>query len=104
MTGRSNERIKENLEFLAANGAKIAIRIPFVPGCNTALAEVEETGKYLSRFHLEEVRLLAYHSMARSKYAALQIPDTMPDVPSPAETKLKAAVAVLKNYGIPAMY
>ena len=104
LTGRSNERIKENLEFLAANGAKIAIRIPFVPGCNTALAEVEETGKYLSRFRLEEVRLLAYHSMARSKYAALQIPDTMPDVPSPAETKLKAAVAVLKNYGIPAMY
>ena len=42
--------------------------------------------------------------MARSKYAALQIPDTMPDVPSPAEADLKAAVTVLKSYGIPAMY
>ena len=103
LTGQNNELIKENLEFLAANGAKIAIRIPFVPGCNSALSELEETGKYLSRFCLEEVRLLPYHTLARSKYAALQLTDTMPEAAAPTPAELNAAVEILKQYGLPAI-
>ena len=103
LTGQNNELIKENLEFLAANGAKIAIRIPFVPGCNSALSELEETGKYLSRFRLEEVRLLPYHALARSKYAALQLTDTMPEAAAPTPAELNAAVEILKQYGLPAI-
>ena len=101
LTGQGNEKIKENLEFLAANGAKIAIRIPFVPGCNSAQEEVEAAGKYLSRFQLEEIRLLPYHALARSKYAALQMPDTMPQVQPPTAAELESAAGILKKYNLP---
>jgi pyruvate-formate lyase-activating enzyme len=64
---------------------------------------LEETGKYLSRFCLEEVRLLPYHALARSKYAALQLTDTMPEAAAPTPAELNAAVEVLKQYGLPAI-
>ena len=34
LTGQGNECIKSNLEFLSSRGARIEIRIPFVPGFN----------------------------------------------------------------------
>ena len=101
LTGQPNELIKENLECLAAEEAEIAIRIPFIPGYNTASSEIEATGEYLARFRLKEVRLLPYHDLARSKYAALQMPDTMPASSEAMADDLKIARRILKEYGLP---
>ena len=100
LTGQTNEQTKENLQFLSENGARIEIRIPFVPGCNDSSENMEATGKFLSPLKIETVKLLPYHSLACSKYAAIQAENTLPEVGSPDETAIQQAVSVLKKYGI----
>jgi pyruvate formate lyase activating enzyme len=100
LTGQPNELIKSNLEFLSSSGARIEIRIPFVPGCNDSVENMESTGEFLGKLNIEKVKLLPYHSLARNKYKALQMPDTMPEVDAPADEKIAAAAEILKKYGL----
>ena len=100
LTGQGNERIKANLEFLSARNARIEIRIPFVPGCNDSPENMEATGAFLGKLQIECVKLLPYHALARNKYAALQMPDTMPFAASPTEEEIAEAVQILQRYGL----
>lgn len=102
LTGQNNELIKSNLKFLSDRGARIEIRIPFVPGCNDSDENMEQTGAFLGELDIECVKLLPYHALARNKYAALQLPDTMPEAESPSEERIAAAAAILKKYGLDA--
>lgn len=102
LTGQSNKWICENLKFLSANGAKIEIRIPFVPGCNDSDENMAATGKFLGTLNITCVKLLPYHALARSKYAALGLPDTMVQTKSPADDALHHAANILKEYGLDA--
>ena len=76
-TGVSNEPIKRNLERLVAANAKIEVRCLVVPGCTEDMparyAYLESIG--IARDNVVE---LEYHDYARSKYLALNLPDTMP--------------------------
>lgn len=100
LTGQGNECIKSNLEFLSSRGARIEIRIPFVPGCNDSPENMESTGAFLGKLQIECVKLLPYHALARNKYAALQMPDTMPHAEAPAEEEIAKAVQILQRYGL----
>lgn len=103
LTGQTNERIVQNLRRLSDAGARIEIRMPLVPGCNDDLATLHGIGRLLGALHIEKMRVLPYHSMARSKYCALGMPDTMPDVPSPDDAQIAAAVEILQGYGVKAI-
>ena len=100
LTGQTNERIKENLSFLSDSGAEIEIRIPFVPGCNDDLRNLEQTGIFLSKLNLTAIKLLPYHSLARSKYLALEMPDTMPEAEAPSEETIQSAAEILRSFGL----
>lgn len=100
LTGQSNERIRENLTFLSDSGANIEIRIPFVPGCNDDLRNMEQSGEFLGTLNLSAVKLLPYHSLARSKYLALEMKDTMPEAESPSEETIQSAAEILRSYGL----
>ena len=100
LTGQPNEVIKSNLEFLSAQKARIEIRIPFVPGCNDSQKNMEQTGEFLGKLNIGSVKLLPYHALARNKYAALRLPDTMPLADSPTEEMIGAAVEILQKYGL----
>ena len=101
LTGQGNEPILDNLRFLSEHGAKIEIRIPFVPGCNDSERDLEASGRFLSSLNnVQCVKLLPYHSLARSKYAALGMVDTMPRVESPSDAALHHAAEILKQYGL----
>ena len=101
LTGRSNERILENLRFLSENGARIEIRIPFVPGCNDSVENLEAAGKILGSLRgILGVKLLPYHSLARTKYSSLGMADTMPRTGSPDDDALHRAAAVLERFGL----
>ena len=89
LTGQSNEIIKSNLKFLSDSGARIEIRIPFVPGCNDSDENMEQTGEFLGKLNIECVKLLPYHALARNKYLALQMTDTMPEADSPTDEQLQ---------------
>ena len=101
LTGQSNERILENLRFLSEKGARIEIRIPFVPGCNDSVENLEATGRILGSLRgILCVKLLPYHALARTKYASLGMPDTMPQADSPDDDALHRAAAVLERFGL----
>ena len=76
-TGQDNRLILENLRYLDEMGANIEIRIPVVPGHNqNQLPAIYDFLKTLHRMPV--VKELAYHNYAGSKYAALNIPNTLP--------------------------
>ena len=93
LNGCGNELILENLKKLDATGKNIEIRMMLAPEQNMAPTDLQAAGKFLAPFkNISAIRLLAYHSLARSKFRAVGHPDTMPDVPSPdAETLERAA-------------
>ena len=100
-TGAGNQRILENLRRLAAQDVPLEVRLPLIPGINDAPAHLQSVGEFLlSLPSTPSVRLLPYHSLARSKYEAIGRPDTMPDVPSPDATAIARATQVLAAAGL----
>lgn len=103
LTGAGNERILDNLRRLSDAGARIEIRMPLVPGANDGMDTLERIGALLGGLNVETMRVLPYHALARSKYAALGKPDTMPDVPSPDDGAIARAVTALRAHGVNAV-
>lgn len=97
-TGVSNSLILDNLLFLDGAGAKIEVRIPYVPGCNDG--EMGKIARFLSGLcGVKKIRLLPYHSFARSKYEALEKEVTLPSVIPTKEELEKARELIRKISG-----
>lgn len=100
-TGKENGIILENLRYLLANGCRVEIRYPYVPGYNDG--ECEKIGAFLQDTHFAgKVKVLGYHNFAGSKYEALCMENTMPEVKVTAED-VEKAVVILKSFGIHAI-
>ncbi len=83
-TGYTNELILENIKFIDNLGKKIEVRIPFVPNFNSG--EVEKIHVFLKEIkNLTAVKVLAYHNYASSKYDALGLENTLPEITPSAE-------------------
>lgn len=77
-TGQTNKQILDNLKYLDESGAKLEIRIPYVPGFNEE--QIPMIAEFLSSFqNIIRVRVLPYHNFAGSKYQALGLDTTMPE-------------------------
>ena len=84
-TGFSNKLILENLTYLSENfPGDIIIRIPIIPGFNDSDAELLKMRSFLDGINYKKIELLAYHSMAKSKYEALSKEFTSFPVPDEA--------------------
>lgn len=98
-TGKDNSLILENLARLDAAGARIEVRIPFVPDCNAV--DLPRIAAHLATLkNLTGVRLLPYHDLAGAKYAAIERKNTLP-LALPTEPLLEEARAVLCAFGLP---
>ncbi len=97
VTGQGNKLIINNLQRLSNCGAKIEVRLPLIPGCNNSEKNLRESGIFLGSLKLERIKVLPFHSMARSKYPALGMRDTMPDVPEQDEKALQQAIKILNG-------
>ncbi|WP_458462653.1 glycyl-radical enzyme activating protein [Paenibacillus sp.] len=102
LTGMGNERILENLQRLSECNKRIEIRMPFVPGCNSDDDTLHGIGAFLGKLNIERMRVLPYHDLARGKYAALNLIDTMPQVEAPTDELLAHAVEILHSHGVQA--
>ena len=103
-TGCGNELILENLVNLSKSGKPIEIRMPLIPQYNMDENDIRLAGEFLSRLeNITAVRLLAYHAMARSKFTAIGVEDTMPHVESPTADDLEAVADILRGYGLNAI-
>lgn len=76
-TGQSNKIILENLLYLESLGKDVEIRIPYVPEYNSD--QIEKIAIFLSKLrHIKSIKVLPYHNYAGTKYAALNMENTLP--------------------------
>ncbi len=78
-TGKSNQKILENLDFICKNGAKVCLRLPIIPEINDNTAHfkaiVEVSQKYEA---IKSVELMPYHNWGQHKYEEIGL--TTPDI------------------------
>ena len=91
LTGQDNTVILNNLKRLSDRdrGVSVEIRIPLIPGTNDSPENLRRTGKILRELRIERAKVLPYHDLARSKYAALSMEDALPAAASPSEAALQ---------------
>lgn len=100
-TGKDNSLILENLKNLDELGARVEIRYPLVPGYNDG--ECSKIGEFLSGLkNVKRIKVLAYHDLARSKYSALGLTDTLPGVKA-VRDDVQKAVDILASFGLEAI-
>ena len=97
-TGYSNKLILENIKYIDSCNKAIEVRIPYVPDYNSD--QIEKIAVFLKDLeNLTKVRVLPYHNYAGSKYASLEIENTLP-TQLPTDDEMETARAVLRKYGL----
>jgi len=100
-TGRDNRLILDNLQFLCNKGCSVEIRYPLVKGYNDC--ECESISKKLSELQgITKVKVLQYHRFSVSRYDALGMINTLPDIKTTLQD-VENAVNILKSYGLNAV-
>ena len=92
-TGADNARILSNFERLQERGARVLVRIPYIPGWNDG--ELPAIAAYLRRFPEVKAELLGYHMLGSSKYRALGMEPIEARAPSREELD-----ALREKYGL----
>ncbi|MBM4059703.1 MAG: glycyl-radical enzyme activating protein [Planctomycetes bacterium] len=100
-TGASNRRILDNLQALAAAGARLWIRVPIVPGTNDDAANLRETAAFLAPLRgIERVELLPYHPTGEAKFARLGMECAVRGTQTPDRARLAALAAPFRDAGL----
>ena len=81
-TGQFNDLILKNARLAAESGVNVLFRMPLIPGINDTEENIAETSEFIKRLEGDEARieLLPYHRLGQSKYIALNLPYSLPDV------------------------
>jgi pyruvate formate lyase activating enzyme len=103
-TGVANEIILSNLSGLAATGARIWARVPFIPGFNSDGESMRAIGKFLSGLpSVSQVNLLPYHSAAEDKHSRWGMVFGLTGLRPPTEHSIRAAAAIIEGFGLKVM-
>lgn len=104
LTGAGNTHTLKTLEYLEKIGKKVWLRHVLVPGWTLDSQRLEELADYLGRFScIEQVELLPYHAMGRSKWAKLNLVYTLSEVKEPGLTELIGAKEIFLRKGLPVL-
>lgn len=102
-TGVSNVQILENLRYIDSVGKPYEIRIPYIPNKNDG--EMQKIADFLCTMtNVDRVKLLAYHNLSRSKYAALNMRYIMGDTKVPSDEEYEKAFDILIKAGLNAIH
>jgi pyruvate formate lyase activating enzyme len=81
-TGASNTTILDNLRRTALSGANLIVRVPLIPDFNADRESIIAIAEFVQSLQVvREIHLLAYHTLGRAKYRALDIPYKMEKYP-----------------------
>ncbi len=71
LTGQSNDLILSNLGKVLSvkSPGDVIVRIPVVPGCNDAPADIREMARFIAAAGFTRAELIPYHRLGVSKYA-----------------------------------
>jgi pyruvate formate lyase activating enzyme len=102
-TGVPNERIRENLRKVAADGAvPVWIRVPVVPGFNDTPEQMEAIREALEGLDgVKRLELLPYHGLGGSKYESLGYQYGHKGLKPPPQERMEALARVLLGQGWP---
>jgi pyruvate formate lyase activating enzyme len=102
-TGVPNMAILENLRRLSAEGVRLEIRMPMIPGITDTPANIEATVTFICSLpHRPAVRLLAHHHAAMSKYHRFGMEHTLGELKDPSAGQMADIAARLRRSGIEA--
>ena len=97
-TGKYNSIILDNLKFILGKGCNVEIRYPLIVGYNEG--EAEKIGEFLKNCSFDgKVKVLQYHNFSASRYDALNMKNTLPDVQTSSED-VENAVKIINSFGI----
>jgi pyruvate formate lyase activating enzyme len=101
VTGVSNELILSNLRALAAQGSRVAVRLPLIPGVNDDDENLDRLGAFVASLaHVPPVSLLPYHQAGVDKYARLGKAYALSETRPPSEERVAQAVDRLQHFGL----
>lgn len=100
LTGRTNEKILEFLDYLTAKNKPIHIRIVLVNGYSAAPEYLERLAEFLKGFPtIKRIDLLPYHTLGVQKWESLKIPYRLTDVAIPTPQQCEAAREIFGKRG-----
>lgn len=99
--GTSNQRILDNVKFVAVSSAAVIVRIPIIPGFNDDRESVSEIAKFTSSLEgVERIDILPYHRLGENKYHGLGQKYQMGAVESPSNEKMKKIKELIESWDI----
>ena len=100
-TGVDNVVILENLRAISDAGAKINIRVPFMPGLNSGDENMHALGRFVRPLKgITGVNILPYHTVAKGKHDRWHMEYKLGDLLPPTENQTRHAAAILESYGL----
>lgn len=101
LTGVDNAPILSNLRLLAQSGARIALRLPLIPGLNDDEENIRRTGLLAASLPgIRSIDVLPYHASARGKYAKLGLPYPGESIKESDPDSVDRAVGILQHCGL----
>lgn len=99
-TGGSNQKILKNLKFISERNKTIRIRIPVVKGVNDSEENIGQTISFLKPLKgIEQVDLLPYHHIGKSKYQRFGLTYKMPNQVQTTDKVMQAIKKKFENEG-----
>jgi pyruvate formate lyase activating enzyme len=102
-TGLDNGLILSNLRRLAASGAPVTVRIPLIPGFNATFKTISAMADFVASLggSVKRVDVLPYHTLGKSKYAALGRNYPWREHERLSADEIEALAAVVRERGLP---
>lgn len=97
-TGVSNERIVENLKWLADNARRVVVRVPLIPGVNDDDDEFSKiVGFVESLGGVREMSILPFHQLGASKYDAIGMDYSLRDLSEDNAERISRCFEIAKS-------
>ena len=105
LTGVPNEKILENLKFLAETGVAMNIRIPLIKGVNDDKENILRSAEFIAALSgaKKKVNILPYHNIASKKYEKLGVEYAQGTMDEPDQDHQKHILEIFQSFGIEAI-
>ncbi len=90
--------ITQNLTRLIAEGKKVRVRIPLIPGFNTQKGEITGIINALIALGIPHVDILPFHRLGKSKYTAMKKTYAYADTPLLTQKELQNIIQILEKH------
>lgn len=100
-TGVSNQKILDNLEWLAEAHGCIWLRCPIIPGVNDSESELEAKAELARSLPaVRQVNLLPYHRTGLPKFARLGLSNRLQNTEPPTRERMMELAGIFQAHGL----